>query len=207
MNTPNNIYNLFPVPVVEYDLERNFTDQELEHFLCLEKETNLYNYNSVDTDILSHNKINDIGNFIKTKLQDYFVNVYQPRNKLEIYITQSWINYSDPGQSHHKHAHPNSLISGVLYIDVDESVDNIKFHRNDPSVIFHIPSDHNNIWNSGYWKINNFCGQLLLFPSTLPHSVDEVPDSKKRLQRISLSFNSFVKGHLGNSKEYTELTL
>jgi hypothetical protein len=33
MNQPNNIYNLFPAPVVEYDLERNFTDQELQHFL------------------------------------------------------------------------------------------------------------------------------------------------------------------------------
>jgi hypothetical protein len=33
------------------------------------------------------------------------------------YITQSWLNYTETNQYHHKHEHPNSLVSGVFYVN------------------------------------------------------------------------------------------
>jgi uncharacterized protein (TIGR02466 family) len=210
MNTYNEspfIYNLFPVPVVEYGLDRSFTEEELSYIENADKEVNLYNSNSIETKILEQPRIKNINLFVQEKLEEYFRNVYQPNSSVELYITQSWINYSSVGQSHHKHSHPNSIVSGVLYILADKDVDEIVFYRDDPSIVFHIPTDNFNVWNSGYWKVPVSSGRLLLFPSTLHHSVDKVLESEKRKQRISLSFNSFIRGNIGNKKEYTELFL
>jgi hypothetical protein len=39
--------------------------------------------------------------------------------EIDPFVTQSWLNWTKPGQWHHKHSHPNSLYSGVLYLDVE----------------------------------------------------------------------------------------
>ena len=44
-------------------------------------------------------------------------------------------------------------------------------------------------------------GDIVLFPSTLEHSVPTTSDDKTR---ISLAFNSFIKGTLGDNKSLTE---
>jgi hypothetical protein len=44
-------------------------------------------------------------------------------------LTQSWLNYTKPGQFHHKHAHPNSFISGVLYMKAARQRDKIYFYK------------------------------------------------------------------------------
>ena len=50
-----------------------------------------------------------------------------PQNNVEIYITQSWLNYIDENQYHPMHYHPNSVVSGVLYLDCDKDNDRIHF--------------------------------------------------------------------------------
>ena len=52
-----------------------------------------------------------------------------------------------------------------------------------------------NIWNSVTWffPVNN--NELILFPSWLQHKVE--PNEKATTDRISISFNTFVKGPLG----------
>jgi hypothetical protein len=45
------------------------------------------------------------------------------------YITQSWANYTKKNQYHHTHEHPNSFISGVLYINANEAHDKITMHK------------------------------------------------------------------------------
>lgn len=47
-------------------------------------------------------------------------------------------------------------------------------------------------------------GMIIIFPSNLKHSVDKVKEDKTR---ISLSFNSFVKGSLGDKENLTEVKL
>ncbi len=52
---------------------------------------------------------------------------YNNPNNITPYITQSWLNYTETNQYHHKHQHPNSLVSGVFYINCDDKFDKIKF--------------------------------------------------------------------------------
>ena len=43
-----------------------------------------------------------------------------PKEELDFYITQSWINITKPDEFHHEHFHTNSIISGVFYISTEE---------------------------------------------------------------------------------------
>ena len=59
----------------------------------------------------------------------YFEKIYSPTTDCSVYITQSWINYTEEKQRHHIHLHGNSLISGVLYINADIDFDSITFYK------------------------------------------------------------------------------
>ena len=61
-----------------------------------------------------------------------------------------------------------------------------------------------NIFNSLTWSFVVKTGDILLFPSNLGHSVQT---KKGKNLRISLSFNVFVKGQLGVTKNLDELIL
>ena len=60
-------------------------------------------------------------------------------------------------------------------------------------------------WNSPLWFFPAIAGELVLFPSWLQHKVQ--PNEKATTDRISISFNTFVRGKLGNNKELTELII
>ena len=61
-------------------------------------------------------------------MQDYFNKVLCAKN-VKPYITQSWLNYTRANQFHHRHEHPNSFVSGVLYINADKATDRINFYN------------------------------------------------------------------------------
>jgi ectoine hydroxylase-related dioxygenase (phytanoyl-CoA dioxygenase family) len=47
-------------------------------------------------------------------------------------------------------------------------------------------------------------GELIIFPSNLWHSV---PSNKSKIERISLSFNTWIKGSFGQKRELTYLPI
>ena len=57
-------------------------------------------------------------------------------------------------------------------------------------------SSEGNIWNSSNWELPTKAGDLILFPSYLTHSV---PKNESNEKRISLAFNYFLEGTLGDS--------
>jgi uncharacterized protein (TIGR02466 family) len=104
-------------------------------------------------------------------------------------------------QYHHKHQHPNSFISGVFYINSNKEFDKIKFFKEDYKTIK--PEVTNwNLYNSESWWFPVETGDIVLFPSSLSHCVEV---KKGDNTRISLAFNTFVKGCVGNNKNLTEL--
>ena len=96
------------------------------------------------------------------------------------------------------------MISGVYYIETDES-DTITFSTPWPyKLTMSIDSTEYNQWNSDEWWYPTTKNSLLLFPSKLIHHVNQVESDKTR---ISLAFNTFVKGKIGNGDNLTELIL
>ena len=64
-------------------------------------------------------------------IKDYFNKVLSITDEVTPYITQSWLNYTETKQFHHRHEHPNSIVSGVFYINCHEEFDKIKFFKKD----------------------------------------------------------------------------
>lgn len=111
----------------------------------------------------------------------------------EIYITESWFNKTDKDQVHHRHWHPNSIVSAIVYIDTEigqggetmfitSSYNTIEYDIQQP-----------NLYNSKSWSLPPIPGQMLLFPSDTEHLVETY---RGETPRISLSFNTFVKGNI-----------
>ena len=156
--------------------------------------------------IFNDGKLKDIKEFCEDHIDNYVKEIMNPRDDLEFYITQSWLNFTEPNQFHHRHEHPNSVISGVLYLDTDKDNDTIKFFNpiKYQQLSPEVNSDKYNFYNSSSWWFPVESGQLIMFPSSTTHQVDNKKGSNTR---ISLAFNTFYKGSLGVNRELTELKL
>jgi uncharacterized protein (TIGR02466 family) len=197
------VNNLFPTPVAEFSLGRDLSEVERTYLFNLEIRPNVGNATSVENNVLNKPELHSLAEFLNSSLQDYFNAVYAPKNDADLRITQSWVNYTKPGQFHHKHQHPNSFISGVFYIQAAKETDKLHFFKDNFQQIKVTPKDFN-LFNSESWWLTASTGTLYLFPSSLTHMVELV---KSDDTRISLSFNTFPKGIIGEEVGLTSLKL
>ena len=163
---------------------------------------------TLDTKVL-HNvpEYKELKEFIDKCIKHYVREVCGSHHEVE--ITQSWVNFLKENYGHPGHIHSNSYLSGVFYLNVDPEHGNpIEFERNDDYFPLKLgdegidnPQKHyNNIYPRMLCNAMN--GHLLLFPSTLKHSVsiNEFSDP-----RVSLSFNTFPKRPFGHGEVYGEV--
>jgi ectoine hydroxylase-related dioxygenase (phytanoyl-CoA dioxygenase family) len=61
-----------------------------------------------------------------------------------------------------------------------------------------------NIWNSDLWKVQVKNNTIVLFPSSLYHSVDK---NESDYERVSIAFNVFARGEFGSEEGLTYLKL
>ena len=117
---------------------------------------------------------------------------YFKENISNLLVSQSWLNCSYKGNVHHAHIHPLSILSGFVYLTEPAytifSYDSI--YRNKyllPKADFREKYCH-----------SGRKGTLILFPSTLSHFVG--PHLKDH-PRITLSFNTWCKGSIGEKEK------
>jgi len=201
------INNLFPTPIYTTKINRGFTKQEL-NFVQEQKKhckNNTGNINTKDNYILNRKEFKNIKKFLDKHCKEYLDTVICPKNNIELYITQSWLNYTEADQYHHQHAHPNSVVSGVFYFDSDIKNDKILFSKNGYQQISpEIDKEKFNVWNSKSWFFAVETGNLFMLPSSTTHQVET---KKGNNTRISLAFNTFYKGTVGSNSDLTELIL
>jgi hypothetical protein len=198
------ITNLFPQPLGISNINRKFTPEEFYHILTQQRVNNPDNECSINDSLLHDEKLSNLKSDIQKNIDEYFRKVYCPSDDVEIYITQSWANYTTCGGSHYKHNHSNSFISGVLYVNVYQT-DVIEFSRVKNEILNIEPTKHN-IWNAENWTESVEIGKIILFPSKLIHGVPPRGDSDNS-ERISIAFNTFIKGKIGVRDHKTQLTL
>jgi uncharacterized protein (TIGR02466 family) len=207
MNNENvTVHGIFPTPVYMTKLSKPFSATELKEFDKHYKKQSKQNEGNIvgsDNYILNRKPLLKLKKEIDLRVQDYFNRVIRPSNKIKPYITQSWLNWTTSKQFHHTHEHPNSIVSGVLYINASEQNDKIKFFKSKYEQISFAHEDLN-LFNCGTWYFPVSTGMLLLFPSHLTHRVDFKEGDN---MRTSLAFNTFVKGLVGTKPALTELIL
>ncbi len=159
------------------------------------------NRQSEDTFILDKPELSRVRQFIEFKLKEFVVNIMGSDS--EMVITQSWLNRNSKGESHHEHKHPNSMISGVWYPQINEDLPPIQFRTREQRDVS-LPTKQYNMFNSATFLLPMRRGELILFQSNLQHSV---PINESNEERISLSFNTWAKGSLGSERSLTYLPL
>ena len=199
------IHKLFPEPVYFSKLERALTKEELKTINKYKKKTykNAGNITSKNNTVLENKTLQNLKKDLNKKIINYFNEVVCTSNSITPYITQSWINYTETNQFHHKHAHSNSYVSGVFYIDAQKEVDSIIFYKPNADETIELNVTKYNPFNSTSCSFPVETGNIFLFRSSLIHGVNK---KKGANTRISLSFNVFLKGTIGNNKLLTELT-
>lgn len=197
------VNTLFPIPVIFFELEPAIEPHELKYIQDLPQRANMGNTTSEDNYLNKRPEMARLVDFFDQSIKQYVHAVYAPKREVDLRITQCWANYTNPGQYHHKHEHPNSLVSGVFYVQTDPQVDRIYFYRAGYQTI-KITTENFNMFNSESWWFESTPNTLILFPSSLSHNVDQV---KAEDTRISISFNTFPVGSCGLGEELTELIL
>ena len=159
------------------------------------------NRQSDDTFVLDKPELKKIRKFIDIKVNKYVKDILGSSDQLM--ITQSWVNKTTKGESHHEHGHPNSLVSGVWYPVIHDKLPPIQFKtpmQRDVS----LKVSKFNTFNGATFLLPLNKGELILFPSNLSHSV---PSNQSDEERISLSFNTWCINNLGDIESLTYLPL
>ena len=193
---------LFATPVFETEI---FLNDETKLFIKNQKTKTIEPAKngliSNNTYILNNKKLNKIKENILNEINFYKNNILQVKENIQCYIKNSWLMFHNKHHFSHSHHHLNSFISGILYIKTPENCGNIVFHTTKvnhtlfPSI--NIPFKNYNEYNSTTITFKVKENQLLLFPSSLVHSVE---NNLSNDTRICLAFNVLIKGDLNNSE-------
>ena len=103
----------------------------------------------------------------------------------------AWININSPGSYNVKHTHPNSHLSGVMWIKAPKDSGNIVFDNPNGHQTHTEINSYNQEFKDqffvhhAYW-LPPIEGRMIIFPSHLQHAVNE---NKSNEDRISVSFN------------------
>ena len=198
------VEGLFPVPVGMEFFDRNLTKNEMLCLKELEMCENQGNKVSKNSYILNLPQLKNVKKQLDNCLNMYFKNIVCPPDGVEVYITQSWLNTTNSNEHHHMHKHSNSYISGVFYVHAEGESDKITFKAHDDMFSLEVENKEHNVFNSLTWWLPVHTGDILLFPSKLEHFVT-TPTSKNT--RVSIAFNTFLRGNLGAENRKTQLFL
>ena len=196
------LLQIFPTPLLIVPYEQSI-DKELSYLktISYRKQQQNGNFRSDDSYLLRNEEFKNIKNFLKESIDKFTTNVLNTKQRLV--ITQCWANRNPKGSKHHEHVHPNSIISGVMYFQINEKLPPISFTKDRQDGMKLNPEKYNHM-NSETFMLPCKPGELILFPSSLRHSV---PTNHGEEDRISVSFNTFCIDAIGSEQSLTHLDI
>ena len=118
----------------------------------------------------------------------------------KIEITDMWANVLKKNETHQPHNHSNNFLSGVFYLNADDTMPGITFQDPRPGANIILPRkkmDHINNASLLHYKAKT--NRIIMFPSWLVHWV---PINLSTNNRISISWNIQIKGQLGEHHQF-----
>ena len=196
------LLQIFPTPLLIVPYEQPI-DKELSYLktISYRKQQQNGNFRSDDSYLLRNEEFKNIKNFLKESMDKFTTNVLNTKQRLV--ITQCWANRNPKGSQHHEHVHPNSIVSGVMYFQINEKLPPISFTKDRQDGMKLNPEKYNHM-NSETFMLPCKPGELILFPSSLRHSV---PTNHGEEDRISVSFNTFCIDAIGSEQSLTHLDI
>ncbi len=202
MKEKDELLQIFPTPVLITKYEGNISEETkyVENLEYLDQKDNK-NFKSKDSYLMKHEIFKNIKNFFGESITKYTEKVLNSKQRLV--ITQCWTNKNPPGAKHHEHVHPNSILSGVFFFRIGGKLPPIQFAKSVQGAMKLDPVKYNNI-TAETFLLPCVPGELLLFPSSLKHSV---PINLSEETRYSMSFNTFCIDALGSENSLTHLDI
>ena len=114
-------------------------------------------------------------------------------------ITDMWSNVLKSGETHRPHTHSNNVLSGVFYVDAEETAGIIFTDPRPQAGVLQPDVEKQFVDNASLIKYESATNRMILFPAWLQHYV---PSVNSRKNRISIAFNVMLKGKVGSSEEY-----
>ena len=149
-----------------------------------------------------HDDMQDVHDFLLKESAAVFA--YYDFKVEEVYLTSMWANVGyKPFYCHMNHTHPNSIFSGVWHVSVPNvgttHAQTTTFSDPRPAARVIEPNVNKDFaaHNSGTVSPIVKNGSLLMFPSWLPHGVQQqsVVDNQG-IPRITISFNAMMVGSI-----------
>ena len=210
MNPAYEMHGIFPIPVYETRRQLDLDASEKKDVEDIIKSGLRVNalHSFSNNSYIFNGKLKKLKEFCEEHIKIYVKEIINPKEELDFYITQSWLNITKPGESHQDHSHANSIISGAFYIetDVGQTINCYDPNQREKkgSITIH-PQEIANFWNADTITFIVKKNMLLLFPSWLKHGVK--PNEQQTKDVISISFNTFVRGNLGQRENLNQLIL
>ena len=190
-NNNEKIYPAFAMPIyqdfIKFDRQELNNNLKKTEFMLVEPTDDRYSSKSL--------KVLDEGmKFLKPMIQkcvdEYVYDLLGMKRRHDVQITDSWVMKHKTQDKSDMHWHPNSIISGVLYLQTDPQSGNICFFRKETifNDVLDFEFEENEI-NKRMFQVAPQDGMLLLFPSTVLHGVYP---SQSEHSRFSLAFNTWT---------------
>lgn len=190
------LLSLFPIPLysstleVTDELKQKVQQVEFERHDCGSADISKNKY------ILNQPQFAELREVIDRHVQDYGHRIFSPDDGVEFVLKNSWVMRHPPGGHNYAHIHMNSLISGVVYINVTPESGDIVFHNTHNNLqlgMIDIGTKNRNVFNSKSFNVTPKEGEMFIFPSSLVHRAEV---NQSNIIRYCVPFNYFVKGTL-----------
>ena len=164
------------------------------------------NYLTTRKDIMDDKPMEDFKHWCLLNVRA-FAKQLGASERTSFYITQSWMNRNPPHSYHHTHMHPNSIFSCIYYVEGDKCP--TYFYRYDDRTSFGNFAFYENDKGSTAFTatkagVMNEVGRLVIFPSSMVHDVDTNESDK---DRVTISFNTFIRGEMGEPENSNHLII
>src|SRR5688500_461314 len=183
MATPQKIvYPLFSAPVYV----NNVGDFARPDVKRLEYTTGEYRFlTTVDKRVLHRPEFKGVHEVVMREVESYAREVLCVNRSIEFYVTDSWVNIYRRGEQAGPHTHNNSLISGVLYLKVNESSGDLVFQRDLQRLGPSPPAsdrdtDRFTSYNCRSWAHKPKGNDICSFPSVVMHAADPHLSAEER---------------------------
>lgn len=191
----NSRQDWFPTPIWHFNLDdcdrlNHSLIQEIEaeqqHDRQGQKRSNVLGWHSVN-DLHHRASFTDFNQIIGEHVYEVATSLHWDLAKISLQIESCWAIVNGKLAANSVHTHPNSILSGVYYLQVPENCGVISFYDPRPSAQILVPP----ITKFSPWTLPKISykpqvGTMLIFPSWLSHGVEM---NLSRELRISLSFN------------------
>ena len=203
------VFSMFPTPLYVNKYEGD-TTEIVNYFDSQPMNPSTqsgYGELSKNSYIIDHPICKPLSDWIMECFKEFATNIMRYRYK-ELEFAQSWLTYKQPGQFHKAHSHPNTLLAGVFYYDVQPGDASIVFSKEaksynrsyfEPSVL---DDYQEHLFSQEEIYFTPQQNNLIIFPSYVMHGVP--PNNTNRVRK-ALGINALTKGILGDRETISEI--